>query len=176
MSHHNKSLLTMALDIATNPWVLAGVGGAAGYYFFGRKDGKTIEGKTPYIAGAIGAATGLAAGKLIQHYRMQAAPAQLSPAQAQVQAAQAQAQAAAQQADEYYDMDNVDTPDVDQVFQGAAAQSPEGVPLQVDINQPMGLGSLDGSSLGGGGLGSFDRDVGFDAFDRSVTDAADEPN
>lgn len=176
MSNQNKSLLTMALDVATNPWVLAGVGGAAGYYFFGRKDGKTIEGKTPYIAGAVGAAAGLAAGKLIQHYRMQSQhqQPQLTQQAAQQAQQQAQAQAAAAQAAEYYDMDNVDgNVDVDQVFQGAAQQD---VPLQVDIDQSMGLGSLDGGTLGSGGLGSFDREDGFDAFDRSVDDAANEPN
>lgn len=177
MSNQNKSFLTMALDVATNPWVLAGVGGAAGYYFFGRKDGKTIEGKTPYIAAGVGAAAGLAAGKLIQHYRMQSAAPQLTAA-AQQQAAQVRQQAAAQQqAESYYDMDSVEGQvDVDEVFQGAAQQTQQGVPLQVDIDQPIGLGSLDGSTIGGSGLGSFDRDVGFDAFDRSVDEAATEPN
>jgi len=173
MSNQNKSLLTMAIDIATNPWVLAGVGGAAGYYFFGRKDGKTIEGKTPYIAAGAGAVVGLAAGKLIQHFRMQQAqPAQLT--QAQAAQAQVQAQHQATQPNEYYDMDSV--PDVDQVFQGVPpqAQTQQGVPLQADINQPIGLGSLDGSSLGSSSLGSFDRDVGFDAFDTAVDEAADD--
>lgn len=175
MSDQKNPLLTMAINFVTNPWVLAGVGGAAGYYFFGRKDGKTVEGKRPYIAAGVGAAAGLAAGKLIQHYRMQ--PAQLTPPQAQqaqIQAAQQAAQAA--EAAEYYDMDSVET-DVDSVFQQAQAQpqAPQ-VPLQADINQPVGLGSLDGSTLGSSSLGSFDREAGFDAFDRAIDSAIEDAN
>ena len=162
----SNPLVAMAVNFVTNPWVMAGLGGAAGYYFFGRKDGKTIEGKTPYIAAGVGAAAGLAAGKLIQS--MRTAP-QIAPAQqpAQVAAQQAAAQEAAAQGD-YYAMDSVDAPNVDEAF------GQPGVPFQADMETPMGLGSLDGTNLGSEGLGSLGREVGFDAYDAGIDEALSE--
>jgi hypothetical protein len=173
--------VNMAINFLTNPWVLAGIGGAAGYYFFGRKDGKTMEGKRPYIAAGVGAAAGLAAGKLIQHYRMQAAQV---PAAAQQQQVSAGQQAAAQQGyAEYYDLETVEAaPDVDAAFNQAPPQAyaEQGVPLQADLEAPsdaLGLGSLEGTNLGSSGLGSLGRDDGFDAYDQGVDEAiADAQN
>ena len=174
--------LSMAVNFVTNPWVLAGLGGAAGYYFFGRKDGKTIEGKRPYVAAGVGCAAGLAAGKLLQSYRMQ--QAQLAPqAQAQAQMpSHDHTQPGTPAQDGYYDMDSVETPDVDAAFnqppmaqQQAQQQAQDlGVPLQADLEEPLGLGSLDGTSLGSQGLGSFVREIGMDAYDELVDEAADE--
>lgn len=163
----SNPLVGMAVNFVTNPWVMAGLGGAAGYYFFGRKDGKTIDGKRPYIAAGVGAAAGLAAGKLIQSMRTQ--QAQIAPAQqpAQVAAQQAAQQEAAAQGD-YYSMENVATPDVDEAFGQA------GVPLQADMEAPVGLGSLEGTNLGSEGLGSLGREVGFDAYDPGIDEAINE--
>jgi len=167
--------LTMAVNFITNPYVLAGIGGAAGYYFFGRKNGKTIEGKRPYVAVGIGAVSGLAAGKLIQHMRMQP---QLTAAQQQPQLTPQQqedaAQAKAQGMADYY-MDTVEggEPSVDEVF----GQQSVGAALQADLEEPvdgLGLGSLGGTNLGSGGLGSFDRDDGFDAYDEVVDEVASD--
>jgi len=172
--------LTLAVNFFTNPWVMAGLGGAAGYYFFGRKDGKTISGKTPYVAAGVGAAAGLAAGKIIQSMRMKQAalPAAAQAAQVQ-QHAQAQAEAEVAAQDGYYNMDSVD--DVDQAFgQQPMAQQPgqeveQEEVLQHDLEHPMGLGSLEGTSLGGG-LGSFAREDGFDAYDSSIDEAIEDAN
>jgi len=170
--------VTMAVNFLTNPYVLAGIGGAAGYYFFGRKDGKTMEGKRPYVAAGIGAVGGLAAGKLIQHMRMQQLPAQ-QQAQIAAQAAAGAAQAAAQGMADYYNMETVEggAPNVDEVFGQQApppAYSDRGVPLQADLEAPvdgLGLGSLEGTNLGSNGLGSLGRDDGFDAYDEGVEEA-----
>jgi hypothetical protein len=172
--------LTMAVNFITNPYVLAGLGGAAGYYFFGRKDGKTMEGKRPYVAAGIGAVGGLAAGKLIQHMRMQQ-QAQISTQQqqAQIQAAQQEVAAQAQGMADYYNMETVEggVPDVDEAFGQQAppqAQHEQGVPLQADLEAPvdgLGLGSLEGTNLGSNGLGSLGRDDGFDAYDEGVDEA-----
>jgi hypothetical protein len=166
----------MAINFITNPYVLAGLGGAAGYYFFGRQDGKTMEGKRPYVAAGIGAVGGLAAGKLIQHMRTK--QAQQVQAQQQAQVAAGQQAAAAQGMADYYNMETVEgAPNVDEVFgqqAPAAAQYQRGVPLQADLEAPvdgLGLGSLEGTNLGSSGLGSLGRDDGFDAYDEGVDEA-----
>lgn len=183
MTDQKNPLISMAVNFITNPWVMAGLGGAAGYYFFGREDGKTKEGKTPYVAAGVGAAAGLAAGKLIQHMRMQQA---LQAPQQAPQIDQTQQQSAQQQSSQqdqsaqgdYYSMGTV--PDVDEVFgqqsapQAQYQQPQEEMPLQADLEEPMGLGSLDGTSLGSAGLGSFNREDGFDAYDDAIDEAIDD--
>lgn len=174
--------LTMAVNFLTNPYVLAGIGGAAGYYFFGREDGKTMEGKRPYVAAGIGAVSGLAAGKVIQHMRMQQAQQlqqQQQQQQAQISQQQAAAAAQAQGMADYYDMETVQggAPNVDEAFgqqPPPQAQHQQGVPLQADLESPvdgLGLGSLEGTNLGSSGLGSLGRDDGFDAYDEGVDEA-----
>jgi hypothetical protein len=174
MSNNNNPYLTMAVNFITNPYVLAGLGGAAGYYFFGRKDGKTMEGKRPYVAAGIGAVGGLAAGKIIQHMRMQ----QQLPAQQQQAQIAAQQQAQQQASADYYNMETVEGggQTVDEVFgqQAPTAAQYQQVPLQADLEAPvdgLGLGSLEGTNLGSNGLGSLGRDDGFDAYDEGVDEA-----
>ena len=97
----------------------------------------------------------------------------MTQAQAQQQAEQAEQQAPGMS--DYY-MDSVESPiDVDAAFNQApmhGVRDDQGVPLQADLEEPMGLGSLDGTSLGGSeGLGSFAREVGFDAYEEGVDEA-----
>lgn len=176
MSNKNP-YVDMAIKLATNPWVLAAAGGVAGYYLFGREDGKTKKGKTPYIAGAVGAGVGLAAGKMIQSMRAAGQQTVLPPGVTPEMIAAHQGPEAV--ADDYYSVG-----DVDQVFgQGAPAGAPNQptidplAGIQSDIEQPMGFGTLDGTSLGSNnGFGSLAQDEGFSAYDPSVDDAFDDVN
>jgi len=186
----------MAINVITNPWVLAAAGGVASYYIFGREDGKAKKGKTPYLAAGGGAAVGLAAGKLIQYMRTRATQPQLPPGVTQKMVDEYQGPQVVDDSSvsDYYSVGN--DPDVDKIFNhdpvtphqpgidplaGAPgmAYEEQGVPLQSDIEDPMGLGSLDGTNLGSNGFGSLSQDDGFSAYDPGIEEAihdAKKPN